>query len=210
MTISRFALVLGIFSATAWTQSQRALEAAATSRAATADSTRMGGEPRSARQDAAGAHLVTAGKVMAYGGLGIAVLGYYPGPRIAGLAAFTLGVPLAGIGASMVNRSASALDPGYKPDPRGWGWWITGTALVAAGLPGIATLDHGGSPGEVFGGMMLVVAGAGCDVVALAKFSRYAEEGRAVAASHSRVAVQPSLYFTPEGTGPGMLLTYRF
>jgi hypothetical protein len=97
--------------------------------------------------------------------------------RLTGLGAFYVGIPLLGLGAGHIGRSAEGFDPGYHRSAHGWGWFWTGMALGAYGgysLWGI----RGESPGEVLGGVLMVVASMGCEAVAGARFWGEAESGR--------------------------------
>jgi hypothetical protein len=156
---------------------------------------------------------VTTGKVMAYGGMGVAVYGYFfayhPEAALAGLGAFALGPTLIGIGAGEVNRAAQAVDSGYHANPRGWGWNVTGLGLILIGTAGLAQWS-GASPGTIYGGALLIEAGLICEMVALGKFSFYARDGRKVLAAHDEVSIVP-LWLDPHGrAGPGLLITYRY
>jgi hypothetical protein len=164
-------------------------------------------QPQPGRDPFPGNALVATGKVLAYGGLGLAIFGYYSTPRFAGLAAFGIGVPLVGLGGREWNRAAEAVDSGYHANVRGWGWNLTGMGLIAAGAAGLAQ-GSSGSSGAVYGGALLLETGLVCELVALVKFSRYAGEGRAVLAKDG-IAIEP-LWLNPQGpTAPGLRITYR-
>lgn len=154
--------------------------------------------------------LVTVGKTMTYGGLALTFFGFSQWRVLAGMAAFNLGVPLTGAGAALVNKEAKAVDSGYHPRPRGWGWNLTGTALVAAGIADASRGPHGSPDAVITLGGVLIEAGMICDLVAMAKFTNYAGEGRAILAAHKGIALEPSWLGRQGRAEPGLRMTYRF
>jgi hypothetical protein len=159
---------------------------------------------------------------------GYAVSSGTDGLGIAGNLIYQLGVPLVGIGAGQVNRAAEKLNPGYRPDYRGWGWYWTAFALGTAGgiiLQSVVTeannADTQEEQEEALEGatfpVLLLLGSSVCGIVSWAKFGGLASEGRGAAREAGSMRDQggliivPSLALTAEGRAePGLRLGYRF
>jgi hypothetical protein len=143
--------------------------------------------------------------------LALALVGYHPMVRLTGLGAFYAGIPLMGLGARRIGRTAEGVDPGYHRSAHGWGWFWTGIALGAYGGNSLWEIQ-GESPGEVMGAILMVLASMGCEAVAGARFWGEAESGRRFLAAESKTTLQPMLNF-PEGEAlpaPGIRIAYPF
>ncbi len=79
----------------------------------------------------------TIGKVLAEIGLPLGILGSIIGNAplaLVGNISYGVGVPMIGIAAGNMERSAALLNSSYVPNPRGWGWYWTslGTGVLAS------------------------------------------------------------------------------
>jgi hypothetical protein len=153
--------------------------------------------------------LILTGRVLTIGGLLLSLIDIPPELRWAGVGALALGTPVVGFGAGRITDAAEAFHPEYHAARRGWGYCLTGLALGAVGVSGLAGLETGASPGEVFGGALMLMTGLTLESVAQTKFSNLASEGRD--AIGFRAALTPALLLPAEGPPmPGIRLTYRF
>ena len=102
---------------------------------------------------------------------------------------------------------------GYHPVARliGLGAFYVGMALGASGGYGLLE-GEGASPGEVLGGVLMVMASMGCEAVAGARFWGEAESGRRILAAENKTTLQPMLVFPEIGTlpAPGIRIAYPF
>ncbi|MDB5105752.1 MAG: hypothetical protein JWP91_3441 [Fibrobacteres bacterium] len=164
------------------------------------------------RQASSGNALVTVGTNLMGAGLALGLFGYFPAPRLTGLGVFYVGIPVLGLGALNLSLAAEGVDSTYRRSQSGWTWFLGGLALGAYGIYSLTEIGDGASPGEIMGGVMLVLGSMGCEGMAATRFLEEADHGRRSFAARAASALHPTLIFRAGANmpSPGIRLTYGF
>lgn len=185
-----------------------------------------GGDRRLADQMyQSGNTMVTAGHILATGGLLLSVVGSFaeaPALSIIGNVSNTIGVPLLGVGAGKVNNAGELMDPSYTANYRGWGWYWTGFAMGGLGTILIINAandfneatteeEQDEAAGAIAPALLLLLGSAVCNITSWVKFANLAGEGRRAVQYRSSLEVMPQLQLAKDGSlTPGLGLAYRF
>jgi hypothetical protein len=167
-----------------------------------------------------GSGLVTAGHLMATGGVLLSLYGWFNDRG--GNILYQLGVPFVGIGAGQINRAAEKLNPGYRPDYRGWGWYWTAFAMGTFGsirlnsvLKKAARADSEAERQKELDKttfpVLLILGSGAAGFVSWGKFGNLASEGKRAATLYASVGAAPFLIQDSGGEmAPGLGLIGRF
>jgi hypothetical protein len=175
--------------------------------------------------------LTSVGHAMAAGGMILGFLGNSTQSAplaVVGNIMSTIGLPMVGIGAGRVNRAAETLNPDYRANYRGWGWYWTGFGMGAAGFLMLNNIVNEANAAEteeeqekalegVGFPILLLLGSSVCTITSWVKFGKLAGEGQRAgreAASmrdHGRLEIAPTLAILSDGkAAPGLHLGYRF
>lgn len=169
--------------------------------------------------------LVAAGHLLAAGGVVMNVLGTTGGnPDLAllGNLGFNIGIPLVGAGAGSVARAVKKLNPDYRANYRGWGWYLTGFILGTTGgiLLNSAVKEanqaesweaHDEALDNTLFPVLLIVGSGVCGIVTWVKFTMVADEAGRAYSYQKSLRVDPKLSLSRDGDfAPGMMATYSF
>lgn len=178
-----------------------------------------------------GSTLTTVGHFMTAGGVILGFIGntaQSQGLVIVGNLSSTIGLPMVGLGAGRVNRAAELLNPDYRADYRGWGWYWTGFGMGFVGALTLSNLIKEANAAETKEEQEEILKGAGfpillllgstiCSITSWVKFGKLAGEGKRAAReaasmrSSGQLEIFPTLAITGDGrTAPGLHLGYRF
>lgn len=194
---------------------------------------RLGADPDAAALSelGSGSSLTGVGHALAAGGLLMSVIGTSSGSGGLGFAGnliYQIGVPLVGVGAGQVNRAAEKLNPGYRPDYRGWGWYWTAFGMGTFGSITLRNIIAKANKAEteeeqeeILGDagfpVMLILGSAVCGIVSWVKFGNLAGEGKRAAREGASMRdsgsleILPTLAITADGQAePGLRLGFRF
>ena len=178
-----------------------------------------------------GSTLTSVGHALTAGGMILGFIGnsaQSPGLAIVGNLASTIGLPMVGVGAGKVNRAAETLNPDYRANYRGWGWYWTGFGMATVGVLTLNNIVNEANEAEteeeqeeILQGaafpILLLLGSSVCTITSWVKFGKLAGEGKRAAREgasmrdRGQLDIVPTLAIMRDGSAaPGLHLGYRF